>query len=276
MNVPNVPHSFYPLDTVVRDICLYLGDVDSKRLYVPVSRMLKHALNEMEIHMSPTVKSVILPVLQDMTVDVPNDIEAITKVGICCGGEIQIIGRNDKLCLPEKEKFFQCCDCDKTANTNTQGEVDMCNSNCSCDACTFHNVVPSAIFNGWDGFWEQPYLYGYAPKMFVDTGTYRYDIPSGKIILSGGCKVQPGSSIVLEYSASITDDKYQLVPRKAFNTLKHRVAQDLKSNADPNGAEWEHRHFKKEWAMLKRTYDTFTLEDFLAALRGGYHSSVKR
>jgi len=266
----------FTADTVIRDICLYLGDVQATRLYVPVARFLKHALGEVNIYMTTSIKSQVLGVQNNMTVELPNDVEVVCKVGICCHGEIQIIGRNDKLCLPTTENFFQCCDCDK--KTNEHGVVDMtsCDDSCACDSCTFHNVITNDVFTWVDSFGSHPYLYGYAPKMFTDTGTYRHDIDANILVLSGGCKVQPGTSIIVEYKSGMTDEKYQLIPRKLFNTLKHRVAQNIKANSQPQAAEWEGRQFRNEWSMVKRTYQTYTLEDFLAAFRGAYHSSVKR
>ena len=264
------------LDSAIRDICAYLGDDLSERYYIKVARVLKHVMYQLNIHVTPTVKSVPLAVTANFTAQLPDDVDVITKVGVCCSnGSLKLLGRNDALTLKAEEQFFQCCSCNTEPIDCHCQEMEH-----KCDSCTFHNLTDNLgddfSFGIGSGAIGYQYLYGYTPQQFTDTGYYRHDVESGTLVLSGGCQVKDGSMIICEYSASLSIQGYQLIPRKMYLTLQHRVAQQIKMNNSPSAANLELDLFRREYDMLKRTYHTYTLEDFIAALRGGYKSSPKR
>jgi hypothetical protein len=282
-NPPRLPsESFQTFDATVRDICAYMGDDEAKTLYIKVARFLRFAVEEMNLYLFvKNVKSVILKVNANMTADLPRDFQTLSKIGVCCGnGKIRLIGRDDSLCVPGPEKIFDCCDCSKGVHT----EEDAPEANCGCSSCdaasTFHNVdgfkdsfFGSRFFNGTANY--VPYLYGYTPKMWRN-GTYRLDERNMRLILGDGCDTRPGSEIIMEYNSSLSDDEYDLIPKKAVPTIMYKTAAMIKTNSNPNAAAYDMNQFKIHYRQLKKTYSTFTLEDFVAAIRGTYKSSPKR
>lgn len=260
--------AFMTLDEMARDICSYLKDHTATRLYVPVMRVLKHALYQENIHLSPSIKSIPVVVGDNMTALLPNDVVLVTKVGVCCSnGKLKVLGRDDTLCRPTEEDFFQCCTCDnESAETTTTGAA-------CCPACTFHTPEFNSSFP-WYGDAPAPrYMYGYSPKMFAEMGYFRHDVENGVIIFSGGCEVQPGSVVMVEYKSALSVEAYQLTPRLWYFTMQHRVAQQLTSGGEKNQ---EMKLFRMERDMVKRTIHPFTFEDIIAALRGGYYPAPKR
>ena len=262
------------LDELIRDVCSYLGDETASKLYIKVARVAKNVLHQLKLHASPVVKSIPIKVENNMTGLLPNDVEFITKVGVCCGGKIKLLGRKDDLCMPLDEKFFKCCTCDnEEATANEQG------ASC-CDACRFHNIEGNAGFsfaNAPFGVNVSPrYFYGSTPQMFTDLGYYRHDPASGVLVFSGGCDVNPGALVIAEYSSSMSVAEYQLIPRKWYFMVQHRIAHQIKANNNPNASELELKNFRMEYDMVKRTLHNYTLEDMVSALRGAYKSSPKR
>lgn len=282
-NPPRLPaQSFQTFDATVRDICAYMGDDEAKTLYIKVARFMRMAVEEMNLYLFvKNVKSAILKVNDNRTVDLPRDFQTLSKVGVCCGnGTIRLIGRDDSLCVPKQEPVFDCCDCSKGVHE----EETAPKANCGCSSCdassTFHNVdgfdksfFGSRYFNGTNGY--MPYLYGYTPKMFRN-GTYRLDEGNMRLILGDGCDTHPGAEIIVEYNAALSDDEYDLIPKKAVPTIMYKTAAMVKANNNPSAAANEFRMFRIHYTQLKKTYSTFTLEDLAAALRGTYKSSPKR
>ena len=282
MQIPktNLPrqdaNAFQNFDLTVRDICAYMGDDEAKTLYVKVSRFLRLALEELNLYLFVQgVKSVFLKINDNMTVDLPRDFQTLGKVGVCCHGGIRFIGRQDDLCAPRDTPLFECCDCSKGVHEmNAVESPDTC-----CSACTFHNVegfdktALGRYYGAVSPFYN--YLYGYNPEMFRN-GTYRLDTGNNRIILGDGCDTRPGQEILLEYNAAMTDDKYDLIPKKAVPTLMYKTAHMVKSNNNPNAAMAEWANFKRHYRQLKKTYSTWTLEDLVSSLRKGYRSSPKR
>lgn len=275
------PQAFQSFDATVRDVCAYLGDDEAKTLYIKVSRFLRMALEELNLYLFVKgVKSKLVKINQNQTADLPNDFQTMSKVGICChDGTIRLIGRNDDLCITPIADTFECCDCSKSLSESETISATSGGS-CSCSSCTFHNVegfnasyFGSRYFNYSLAY--TPYLYGYTPKMWQG-GSYKLDERNMRIIFSDGCLVQPGQEVIIEYNAAMSDDQYDLVPKKAVPTLMYKTAAMIKSNTNPSASNYDMQQFKIHYRQLKKTYETFTLEDLMAALRGTYKSSPKR
>jgi len=287
MQIPknNLPrqdaNAFQSFDSTVRDICAYLGDDEAKTLYIRTSRFLRMALEELDLYLFVSgVKSTFLKIEDNMTVNLPKDFQTLGKVGVCCNnGSIRLIGRNDDLCPPSEQPLFDCCDCSKGVKEVGESVSAVDGGEACCSACTFHNVdgTSNSSLGRYYGLSTNyySYLYGYTPKMFRN-GTYRMDEGNWRLILGDGCDTRPGQEILLEYNAAMSDDKYDLIPRKAVPTLMYKTAHMIKMNNNPNAAMAEWSFFKKHYQQLKKTYQTYTLEDLVSALRKGYKSSVKR
>jgi len=259
-------NAFVSMDETVRLICSYLGDDQASKLYVKVTRFLGLALDDLSLKVLPNIKSALLKINDNFTVDLPKDFWKISKVGVCCGREIRLLGRNHDLCKAAfpKDPPIQCCTCDKEEGSEeTASDTDNC-----CPACTFHN------FSGHSGSYlnEYPtYLYGYQPKNQFIGGTYDVDNQNGRLILGAGCDVAVDKELVVEYSATLTTKDYALIPREARTTLMHKVASQIGTNK-----QFDLRAFKREYYELKRNYDRYSLKDWHAAIRRGYKSSPER
>jgi hypothetical protein len=107
-------------------------------------------------------------------------------------------------------------------------------------------------------------------------GTYRLDERNNRLIMGDGYDVCPGAEIVVEYNAALSDDQYDLIPKKTVPTLMYKTASMIKADKNPNASRLEFQNFKIHYRQLKKTFDTYTLEDLVAALRGTYKSSPKR
>jgi hypothetical protein len=258
--------SHISFDNAVRYIAAYLGDRKAEKLYMDVSRFLATALDQLDLHIFDTIKSVSLPINDNMTVDLPKDMEMLTKVGVICGdgSRLRVIQKDDSLLMKGDEPIFKCCDCGEEENVTEQK---------GCDKCSFHNYSGVGI-NG--GLMSVNYLYGYTPDL-KKYGVYRHDVKNNRLVVGGGCgDIQPGKSVIVEYKTSLQEKEYILFPKKALQTLTHRVAQLHKAAGNMNASMAELRLFKIELSMLKNTLNTFTLQDMLNAIRSGYHSAPKR
>lgn len=267
--------AYYTFDEVVRLICSYLDDPQALSKYVKVAKGLMIALDDLNLHTFPRIKTARLIVKDNLTVDLPEDFVAISKVGLCCdNGNIQPIIRNTNLCPPkEEEKFFKCCDCKK--ETDDEGNIDEEKSE-SCHRCTFYNYSISSTYGSVDyPYTYSKYYFGYKPNMYV-AGSYDLDEVNQRLIIGTGCQVEQGTEIIVEYNAANDDDSYMMIPKKAYLTLQHYVAHWAKSNKQPQVARYEFDLFRRHRDNLKRSLLRYTAEDLLAALRSGYRSSPKR
>lgn len=262
-------------DELTRDICLYLGDKDARH-YATTARFVIQAIRQINLHFVPSIKTVKLVVGDNMAVRAPIDLDLISKMAVCCGGQLKIILNNDNLCMPDQE-VVSCCDCPPVENDigdKCKEELHKKQS-CGCQKCTFHNFDPTYQMRGVDGsFHTINYLYGYSPKNY--NGSYRYDVASGLIVFGSGCDIQAGTEVMLEYKASASIDQLTVIPRSAYQVICHYSAWKIKMDKRPNEAELERLNFLRESGEFKKIYSTTTLEDIISALRSGYHSTVKR
>ena len=267
---------FSTFDEVVRLICAYLKDSNASKHYVDVSRFLALILEEFSLNVIPSIKSVALIINDNLTVDLPDDVMEVTKVGVCCGGrEIKILGRNTKLCKTafKNPAPIECCTCNKEEGTSSTEEEGSC-----CSACTFNNFTSTrsrglGLFGPESGHYlygHSGYLYGYMPRNSFIEGTYDVDEANNRLLLGDGGSVCPGKELVVEYSAVLEGDGFRLIPRKARMALMYRVAFMINNHQ----SDW--KQFQIHYRELKRSYDNFALEDWVNAVRGSYASSPKR
>lgn len=266
---------YYTFDEVARLICSYLDDPEAKRLYIKVSKGLMLALQELNLYSFPSVKTSYLEVESNLTVALPDDAMSVVKVGVCCENRnghrvVQPIIQNNDLCLPKDEEFYKCCDC--TKEVNYDGTINEEASE-SCSKCSFHN--PTFDYSRWFGGYYSRHYFGYSPNPYI-AGAYRHDEQNNRIVLGGGCKIEPGGEVVVEYHAANNEQDYMMIPKIAYMTLQHHVAHWCKSNKQPNVAQYEFNMFRRYRRMMKGKLLSYTLEDILQGLRSGYKSSPKR
>lgn len=141
------------------------------------------------------------------------------------------------------------------------------NNNAPCYYCTFHNICIA----GNSGY--RP-AYGLHPKSYRN-GTYKYDIKRNLIILGNGYDVKVGNEILVEYRTGMTNEKYLLIPRLAFQLLYHRVMYFASVNSNTNLAMSHLSQYRVEWKRFKARQLDVALEDILAVIRRNYRRGVK-
>jgi hypothetical protein len=263
---------FATFDSVVRLICTFLKKPNSSQMYVDAARFLALVLEEFEMNMFPNIKSVLLPINDNFTINLPDDCMEVTKVGVLtCDRQLRILGHNSKLSSAAfpKAAAIECCTCETTKTSSCSDDTDSC-----CAACTFNNF--NTIAGGYASlgqhylYGHSGYLYGYNPEDNFREGTYQVDEVNNRLLLGNGCGVNCDSELVVEYKAVLTGDGFRLIPRKARNALMYRVAYMLTDKP----SYWA--QFKVHYRELKRTYDIYSLDDWVNAVRGGYTPAPKR
>ena len=266
--ITNQPTSYMTFEEVATHICAYLGDTTANKYYEQVSRFLMLSINQYNLHLFPKISSTKIIVDDNNTAGLHSDFVAMSRLGICCGDKIRPLGLNNNLCIPPKNEFtLECCDCDKVLGDG--GELDTEKSKC-CSICS----VPST-HGGEFGYprYYYDYHYGRSPKAFKN-GEYRIDRENWQLIFSAGCATNPGDELMMEYNSSNNSEDYMRIPQAAYFSLQFRVASFLRKGLGEK--DYEHRRFQVEWRLLKRTINRYTLEDYVAAVRGSYKSSPKR
>ena len=282
--LPNDSKRFATFDSVISLICTFLKKPNSSQVKIDVAGFLALVLEEFDMNMFPNIKSVLLPIEDNLTVDLPDDAIEVTKVGVLCANrQLRILGHSSKLssaAFPNKPAI-ECCTCavDESADENGCKDGSSETSDACCSACTFNNFSPLGLLGlgGAGGAFGQHYLsgysgylYGYAPEDNFRDVTYQVDEINNRLLLGNGCGVNCESELVVEYKAAVVGDGFRLIPRKARTALMYRVAYMISEKP----AHWN--QFKIHYKELKRTYDTYSLEDWVNAVRGGIMSAPKR
>lgn len=253
----DVTQKYDTLDSLTRDICAIGFNDPEARDYNMVSRAVHRAVEQLNFLISPPIKTVELPILQNLTVDLPDDCVEPIKVGTIVDGVIRIMGRSDylyNLSIIQDAKDYGC-DCQETTATSTT-ETQTCN------ACTFHN---------------SPYgeVYGYRPKMFPN-GKYRHDSQYNRLIMGSGSDIVIGNNVIVEYIAMTSADELCLIDKRLFPCIRSRVISWLKQNVSPQESRVADRDFQKEYRLAKTLLtDHYSLQDWIAAFRGERKSGIK-
>ena len=210
---------FVTFDEQVLLICSLLGDDQGTKLYTKCARFLGLTLDDFNIKIIPNVKSIGVTIKDNMTIDLPEDFQDISKVGIVCeDNKLMIMGRDRRLCAStfKEPEVIECCTCPKEED-ETMTDDQPC-----CDACSFRNFGNFG-FSGGSAFLGDylygftGYLYGYVPQNRFKAGTYDIDYQGNRLILGPGRVSCPGVEVVLEYIANLHGDDYRLIPKKAKN-----------------------------------------------------------
>ena len=238
---------------------------DAKKHYQRVSIGLTHALEDLNIHLIGGVESVYLTVQDNMTVDLPRDCIAPFKVGACDNGEVRIIVQNSKLCHPvsNQDQQIDCdaCTCGTTAYSNVATTTDTDTTDTTCTACTFHNCGGFPVYG--------------IPVRTKLGGSWDWDKMNHRLVLGDGRYVGVGKKVLLEYKASMTAAKFQMIPKSTFQCLYWKVLELMNANQAVGKSRNQREVFKEEYYRLKELYSNMTLEDWIQAFASGYLAAPK-
>lgn len=266
---------YMTFQNVVRDICDFRGDSEAKS-YIRVSKALRHALNEVRT-LSPCfdtgLKSVEIIIGANLMASLPDDFVVETKVGVrLCDGHIRLMGKDGNLTLPAERE----CSC----------STEPCHDNlppAACPSCTFFNFSGPVGVNtgyGWGvgaTYVRDSYmygeLYGVNPRQWSQG---RYSVHAQDIIFGSGYDVKEGAKVYIEYISSLGTADAFVIPAEAFDCLFYKTMQTLDMHSAPGKAQAYFQQYRIAMNTLKRIHDNLTPEDFAAALRSRYSSTVQR
>lgn len=241
--------AFITLDKIIRDVCVANGDTDFSQ-YNRVMRSAGLAVEDVFFNLIPQIKSELLEVQSNLTLQMPDDCVLVTKVGVIdTEGRLLVLYEESDLRrrLANKQKE-QAEDCDDTT-TNVTASSDVIVADIpfyNCGAGMFTDVV---------------YGYTYDPGR---VGTYRYDKSAGIVELGSGEYIVIGSDVVVEYKSN-SSENLQMIPAEAQSVIMARTQFHLNMGLRPQVAELQFRQFEREYKQLKRVYLRKNPEEYIRA-----------
>lgn len=259
------------IDRFVRDLCARVDDPDGTRSYMKLLRITTNAVEQMNLHFIPNIRSFFGTVADNGTMPVPeNCIEPIhgSKYMVIGGVEcVYPLGRNKESNIYElaikPANYWACPETPEAPTFNTE---------------SYYYNYPG-ISDGVDGRyhylnWWYGENYGYHEHRVF--GYWSFDESGRQIVFqSGGC-VAVGDTVVFSYRTSGPDDKYKMIPNDIKFFLAERVLQQYWESTDVRKASY---HFNQMQRNLREyQHDkagNYTMEDFLNAFKRGYASAAR-
>ena len=229
-------------DNIVREICSTMGDADNTG-YARVARVLKTVLNQLNFHVLTTgVKSQKFTLGSNMTIDLPNEAELVTKVGVPNAEKGIIPLRRRK----NRADAHEDCPCDAPAETPV----------------TFFNYCYTGEPYTWD-------LYGIYQDFHP--GSWWHDIEAARVEIGG---LEVNDKVVVEYKLVSGGDNI-VVPEAATLMVVNRTLEQLTRYKDPRLAEVYRQQFLIEYNEYKRLYEDFDLDTFINEIRSSARGAAK-
>ena len=253
---------------MVRDIIAISNG--SNDMYTTVARAAFRALEQFNYHMPWNVRSVLLEMKANYTIDLPADCNNVFKVATRdMHGNYIIMGyKSDTVNLEVAEQNHDnvCGNCGNPVDLKfPEGKKQE-----GCSACTFHNVFHYNLGTYGSCMGER---FGLKPRQFRD-GTWKYNIQANRLEFGSGDAVKEGQVYLVEIQSTIDAAQLKLIPNRYFPALRARVLHWLNQEHDPNKALIYEQNFRKEWRMLNRL-DLTSLDSLSSALRGNSYNAPK-
>ena len=260
------------LDTIVREICAIKGDPAATD-YIRVARVVRRVVQQLNIHLMPNVESKFYTIGDNLTISLSGDQEDVTKVGIVINKCLVNLNYASELIHPDltavQEDTTSSCTCNNIADlTNNQTEAVEPIATNHCSRCTFHNYYYHS--NGSYGEY-----YGYKSDR-KDLGSSKYDVANNDIIFNSGAYIKAGSKVLVETKPVMSNSKLDLIPDIYFMTIFQRTMQIInQGDGQIYAASMAKNEFIAENDMVKRHYETYTLDDIINAFRSEYTPTPK-
>jgi hypothetical protein len=219
-------------------------------------------LRELNLDVSGVIKTVVLPVNGNDTVNLPDDYINYVRIGVCNtnDGDVRSLGYNPKMCLPRK--FDDCGNFDRTVPADNQ------------DRETF-----TGIWNGYDGgFYRNGEVIG---RLFGlgggnnRNGMYRIDKEMNLIVLQD----PQDSEIVLEYLGDPrTIDGNHQVHGNIVEALKAWIYwKDIQRNRTYGVGDKEQARvdWVREKGKANRRFKHFNMDEAVASVRKSFKQAPK-
>ena len=222
------------------------------------------AANEIGIDVTATAKTVFLTPNSYGCIDAPDDMQTWSKVATCRGGYLYTLSMNNDLCfphmvddcgnlLPEKfsdpSTFVQYADYSQLAGFGVW----------------FYNVTSVNEYGELNAK-----LFGYGSG-YNRAGSFKYNPDRRQFVLSPEVRHK---EIVLEYIPMIGKNGAQIfVPEEAteamINFIRWKTAKTIGERE-----MFKHDYYVCLMQLQQRSF-SFSLQDFIAAARTGYHQAAK-
>lgn len=252
----------YRLSQIIKEyIVETLGDEQLNR-YKRFFYLGTSFLRENAYDMSGSLISVELPINNNDTVDLPSDYLNYSKIGICAGGIVYSLGRNDSICL------------DKSYNVCGVPVRDLPDTN--------------VIINGQVGvtptYYGEHFRNGELMGKFFGigggnntNGYYRIDKSSNQLRLNGVNFMV--TSIMLEYIADLSSvdgdflvNPFLIESLKAWVFWKSIQRDRNRSLGEKQLAEAD---YNKAITRARKRFDSSTISEWSEAVRSGNKASPK-
>lgn len=239
---------FVNLDTCVRSVMSDLNDF-SFHNYRPLLNLAAEGFTELNLFAVDNIKSVILPINENFTVDLPKDYIDYLKVGIFINGKVWTLGYNKDIALPR--------------DVNECGLTIPSIINCS-DNDTKINF-PSWGFYFSNHFRNGQYvgeLYGFGGGF--NFSYYRIDREKRQIVLTD--TIAKGT-IILEYQSSgVSAEGATVIPKQAMRAVKeyiHWKRLEYDDKVPLSTKQRREEQYYIQFEMLRTLENMFTLEEYL-------------
>jgi len=289
------------VDEFLGGLTLDFDDQDGS-LYVKMLNWLKYELCDLAAGKKLTqAKTVMLPILADRTVDLPDDYVGLGKIGVCCNGRIVTLGTCNELCPPAFIEEQKKCGCETNEEAIEQ-VIDCIGAGQTIVSSTTNEYLPPADFRNCDPEVEVEEggvvvkkaqcnkcgtlgshcctCYGgvswgdrsLGEKYGVGTGynylsLYKLDEANCRIILDQSCSRLPiGSMVVLEYYSLDGAENLDFFPKYMAKGLRFNLESQYYDKVQNNNLKRREKHdlylVEKTFKWPRRRY-TYTVKDII-------------
>lgn len=236
------------LDMIVRSVMVDLKDYafrDHRRLL----HLAAQGFTELNMFVINNVKSVLLPINENFTVDLPDDYIDYLKVGVKINGKVWTLGYNKEIALPREVN-----ECGLTIASIVECSSEITSNNFPQWGFYFSNHFRNGHYVGE--------LYGMGGGFNI--AYYRIDPEKRQIVLTDSV---PKGFVILEYlSSGVSAEGATTVPLQAVSAVKeyvHWKRIEYDNNVAMNLKQRRQSLYYIEFEKLSDFENTFTLEEYL-------------
>lgn len=255
-----------PISRVAMSVCDEVGDSQYKMLSKYI-RYINRGVRDLVIYVVPewkdlVITSRVLSIGNNFYVDLPEDYIYYTKIGICGGGGIALLGVNEDMCGVDTS--LANCPC---SSESTEAITSVC---CGTTAC----AGDYPFNNTWNGNAWLGEVYGQSGGRCYP-GYFKIDKGNNRVILNTDLSSINGQ-LIIEYKADPTMNGVSVVPSECELALVEFALWRDNQNKRPNVAQMHQANYQVEYNRLKKLYSSLTAEEWRSVFLQSTTSSVKR
>ena len=258
--------SLVPMDKVVRDACRAMGDPSSSK-YMTVVQHANAAYRDLTLYVIPYLDSLSIMTSTlspgpTKAILLPEDFVYETKIGICRGNHIAVLGVNENMCV-DGISYFDHCDCPSEADAAAVESV-LC-------GCAITNSPGFAFYNYTGAGGAIGELYGMGLGGNVN-GYYRIDKKKNVLYVNG---LRDDEKIVIEYKSNGVGAGAELIPTEAENCIQEYIFWKMYRFTDKAASQIARQQYEIEYNKLKKMYLSYTMEELHDVILRNVKPTVK-